>query len=172
MREVLFCVTDELFSQVPPECASILRLHATFQSESPVALTPYDRLYPFLKGAPDDLQNSFFNLQRSDEWFTTVDGLWRKIHRPQRTELRSAYLNLMAHGYKKTGRHERVISTGRRDLRYIREALSEPFRSSQLAQKYAILMAPSYLGIGQSRTGFQGLPKSDLLSISIQTVPH
>ena len=149
VREVLLGATDELYSQIPPDCVSILRLHETFQRESPIDLIPYDRLYPFLKGAPDDLQNAFFSLQRSDEWFATVEGLWRQIHGPQRTGLRPAYLHLMASGYRKTGRHDSVISIGRKYLRYFRETLSEPSRSSQLAQKYATLMASSYLAWGK-----------------------
>ena len=151
VREVLFCTTDELFSLIPPQHASILRLHATFQNESPIALTPYDQIYPFLTGAPGDLQNSYFALQRSDEWFATVHRLWSRIDRSQRKQLRPSYLNLTARGYQKVGNHEEAIATGRKYLRFIREGLCEPFRSSKLAQKYADMMAPSYLALGRLR---------------------
>jgi tetratricopeptide (TPR) repeat protein len=150
VREVLFCVTDELFSGMPPDHEGIIRVHGTFQRASPIALTPDDRLYPFLKGAPGDLQDSFFALGRVDEWFATVDGLWRAIRGSARAELRSAYLYRLADGCRKAGRHDRAIATGRQYLRHLRTALSEPFRSSQLAQRYATLMAPSYLALGQT----------------------
>lgn len=112
VREVLVCVTDELFSQIPPQHASILRLHATFQNESPITLNPYDRIYPLFTGAPGDLQNSYFALQRSDEWFATVNSLWSQIDRSQRKQLRLSYLNLTARGYQKAGNHEDGMCQG------------------------------------------------------------
>ena len=161
VRNVIYSITDELTSQIPPQCASVLRLHATFQNESPIALTPYDRIYPFLKGAPGDLQYAYFELQQSNKWITTINCLWSQLGRSQRRKLRQSYLSLIARGCHKAGLYEEAIETGRKYLRYIRESLQEPFRSSNLAQEYANTMAPSYQALGRSRQVAQAFRKAE-----------
>ena len=161
IRQMLFAATYELHSQIPADYANMLRLQMVFLNEAAVPLSSYDRLYPYLRGAPSDLQDAYFSLGRGDEWFAAVESLWGQLSQHERRELRATYLSITATAYHRAGQHEQVLVRGRQYLRYIRTHTSEPGRSSKLAQTYATLMAQAYYSLGRTTQVTRALRRAE-----------
>lgn len=160
-RLVLYVATYELHSQIPSDYGNILRLLEAFQTGTPIDLSICDRLYPYLEGAPGDLQDAYVSLGRADEWFSTVDRLWNQLTPSEQRPLRGSYLDLMTMGCQQAGRHQEVLARGRERLRHERRHRPEPARSSQLAQIHAAVMAPAYHALGRSGQVTRALRTAD-----------
>jgi len=149
LLQAFFEVTYILHTEIPSDYANILRLHTVILEQTAIPLSPYDRLRSYLTRAPNDLRDAYFSTGHSDEWFANVNALWGKLNRHERRELRAAYLKLTLAGHYRSGQYESALERGRQYVRYLRDHLPEPRRSSLLAQTYATLIAPAYQHLGK-----------------------